>query len=137
MDHETILIVRARAKHRCEYCRIPQRHYTEQFQIEHIVPRCHGGGDETENLALACRHCNLHKGTNLSGIDRASSQLTRLFHPRTDAWEEHFNVEDGVVHGLTAIGRTTAYVLDMNSERRIELRLAIRELEGEQWWQRW
>ncbi|MEZ6067173.1 MAG: HNH endonuclease [Planctomycetaceae bacterium] len=26
--------------------------------VEHIVPRCCGGPDEWENLALACRECN-------------------------------------------------------------------------------
>ena len=136
MDDETAFFVRTRAKERCEYCRIPERYYTELFQIEHIVARCHGGGDEPQNLALACRHCNLHKGTNLAGMDPIGSELTRLFNPRSDAWDEHFDIEHGVVQGLTAIGRTTAYVLDMNAERRIELRLALRDLEGEQWWLR-
>ena len=136
MDEATINLVRSRAREHCEYCRIPEQYYTELFQIEHIVARCHGGGEEPENLALACRHCNLHKGPNLSGLDSITSELTRLFNPRTDNWEEHFNIEHGVVHGLTAIGRTTAYVLDMNSDRRIELRLALRELLGDTWW-RW
>ena len=136
MDDETTLFVRTRAKERCEYCRLPQRYYTELFQIEHIVARSHGGGDEPRNLALACRHCNLHKGTNLSGIDPESSDLTRLFNPRTDAWEEHFTIQRGAVGGLTAIGRTTVHVLNMNTERRIELRLALRHLEGEEWWRR-
>ena len=135
MDDETTLFVRTRAREHCEYCRLPQRHYTELFQVEHIVARCHGGGDELGNLALACRHCNLHKGPNLSGIDPESSELTRLFNPRTDTWEEHFTIERGVVRGRTAIGRATAYVLNMNTERRIELRLALGDLEGGQWWQ--
>ena len=136
MDDETTLFVRTRAGQRCEYCRLPQRYYTELFQIEHIVARCHGGGDDLLNLALACRHCNLHKGTNLSGIDPESSDLTRLFNPRTDAWEDHFTIERGVVRGRTAIARTTVYVLNMNTERRIELRLALHDLEGSQWWRR-
>jgi hypothetical protein len=133
MDDETTLFVRARAGDRCEYCRIPERYYTDLFQIEHVVARSHGGGDDTDNLALACRHCNLHKGPNLSGIDPLTSGLTRLFNPRTDAWEQHFTLERGVVRGLTAIGRTTAYVLNMNTDRRVELRLALRDLEGERW----
>jgi len=136
MDDDTILFVRARARGRCEYCRLPERYYTDRFQIEHIVARSHGGSDEAGNLALCCRHCNLHKGPNLSGIDPLSSELTRLFNPRTDAWEDHFTVERGVVRGLTAIGRTTACVLNVNTDRRIELRLALSELQGEQWWQR-
>jgi 5-methylcytosine-specific restriction endonuclease McrA len=30
--------------------------------IEHIFPRTHGGTDDVENLALACRRCNGEKG---------------------------------------------------------------------------
>ena len=48
----------------------------------------------------------------------------------------HFTIERGVVRGRTAIGRTTVYVLNMNTERRIELRLALRDLEGSHWWRR-
>lgn len=134
MDDEKIVAVRARAKQRCEYCRVPQQYFTETFQIEHIVARSHGGGDELDNLALACRHCNLHKGPNLSGIDPTSGQLTPLFDPRKDAWEEHFRIEGGAVRALTAVGRTTVYVLQMNAPRRVELRLALGELDGERWW---
>lgn len=136
MDDKTTLLVRTRAGLRCEYCRLPERYYTELFQIEHIVARSHGGGDDHHNLALACRHCNLHKGTNLSGIDPLTSRLTRLFNPRTDNWAEHFTIQRGVVCGLTAVGRTTVSVLNMNTDRRSELRLALADLEGEQWWQR-
>jgi hypothetical protein len=134
MDDETAFVVRSRAADRCEYCRLPESYFTGLFQIEHIVARSHGGSDEDHNLALACRHCNLHKGPNLSGIDPLSSELTRLFNPRTDKWVEHFAVENGVVRGLTAVGRTTMYVLDMNTDRRIELRRAMHELTGESWW---
>ena len=33
--------------------------------LEHIVPRTHGGGDELENLGLACASCNHQKGRRL------------------------------------------------------------------------
>lgn len=33
--------------------------------LEHIVPRTHGGGDELENLGLACASCNHAKGKRL------------------------------------------------------------------------
>jgi 5-methylcytosine-specific restriction endonuclease McrA len=33
--------------------------------IEHIVARTHGGGDELENLAIACAGCNAGKGHRL------------------------------------------------------------------------
>ncbi|MET0343419.1 MAG: HNH endonuclease [Polyangiales bacterium] len=33
--------------------------------LEHIVPRNHGGGDDLENLGLACASCNHQKGMRL------------------------------------------------------------------------
>ena len=36
------LVVKRSAGH-CEYCQIPQRFFTELFQIEHIVARQHRG----------------------------------------------------------------------------------------------
>ena len=117
---------------RCEYCHIPQRFFSQFFQLEHIVARQHRGTDDVLNLCLACRRCNLHKGPNLSGVDPVTAELTRLFHPREENWEEHFRIDDmGEITGLTAVGRTTAYVLSMNTERRMRLRRAIRLLEGE------
>lgn len=30
--------------------------------IDHVIPRCDGGGDEAANLVLACSTCNSGKG---------------------------------------------------------------------------
>lgn len=113
-----------RAGGRCEYCGVPQSLYPDfRFHVEHVVARKHGGGDGEENLALACHLCNLSKGSNLSGIDPDSGALTRLFHPRTDVWDDHFLLEDsGRVDGKTAVGRTTVAVLAMNQAIRMKIR---------------
>ncbi len=34
------------------------------MEVDHIVPRAEGGGDELENLQLLCRPCNATKGTS-------------------------------------------------------------------------
>jgi hypothetical protein len=73
-------------------------------------------------ISLACHHCNLHKGTNLSGLDPKTGKLTRLFHPRLDDWSEYFKNRDGEISGLSAIGRTTAVLLRMNEDGRLQLR---------------
>ena len=53
--------VRERAGERCEYCRLrAEQDRFHPFHIEHIVARQHRGGDDLENLALACHQCNLH-----------------------------------------------------------------------------
>jgi hypothetical protein len=48
----------------------------------------HGGGDDADNLALACPDCNLRKGPNLTGIDPETGAVVRLFHPRRDVGSE-------------------------------------------------
>ena len=130
MDEETKHFVRQRAGDRCEYCRVHQRHYPDfTFHIEHIIARQHRGSDEVDNLALACHLCNNKKGPNLSGLDSDTDALTRLFHPRTDTWEEHFSVKDSdLIVGRTAIGRTTADVLGMNADIRVQIRREMRRL---------
>ena len=92
------------------------------LHIEHIVPRVHGGTDDFDNLALACIDCNLHKGTNLAGIDPETGRLTPLFHPRRDDWDQHFDWDGLYIIGRSAVGRTTIRVLSMNSEDQIALR---------------
>ena len=122
MDEQLVQFVRSRALARCEYCRIAIALDEAPAQIDHIIPRKHGGGDEASNLALSCFSCNVHKGPNLSGLDPQSLKLTRLFNPRKDRWSRHFNERDGVILAHTAIGRTTIVVLKMNVDNRVALR---------------
>lgn len=122
MDARLRQLVRRRAKSRCEYCHLHQEQEPLPFHIEHITSRQHGGKDVSGNLALACHHCNLHKGTNLSGLDPRTEKMTRLFHPRLDNWSEHFSNRDGEIIGLSAVGRTTVRLLRMNEDGRLQLR---------------
>ena len=115
--------VRDRAHNSCEYCNLHQNDSPlAVLHVEHIIPKVHGGTDNLENLALACIDCNLHKGTNLTGIDPQTSQLTELFHPRREYWDEHFELLGVYLVGKTAIGRTTIRVLNMNSDDQVALR---------------
>lgn len=69
-------------------CRVPQEDDAFfSFHVEHILPRQHGGLDEFGNLALACYHCNRHKGPNLAALDPETGRMPRLFNPRSDVWE--------------------------------------------------
>jgi hypothetical protein len=77
------------------------------------------------NLALACTHCNRHKGPNIAGVDAASGQIVRLFNPRTDSWREHFEADGPHLRGKTAIGRTTVDVLAMNDADQLRVRSAL------------
>lgn len=115
--------VRERAANRCEYC---QLHADDsplaRLQIDHIVPQKHGGETDLQNLALACVDCNLHKGSNLTGIDPETGQIVELFSPRRHQWDEHFEWDELYIVGRTAIGRTTVRVLCMNSDEQLDWR---------------
>jgi 5-methylcytosine-specific restriction endonuclease McrA len=127
MDAAVREFVRERAGNHCEYCLLKQEHLPFlTFQVEHIIPRKHGGDDPPVNLALACDRCNSHKGTNLTGIDPETGEIVALFNPRQHLWEEHFCLSDVTIVGLAAVGRTTIHVLRMNEERRVRLRAVLK-----------
>lgn len=119
--------VRQRAGGACEYCRMPSAYYRAPFQIDHIVAEQHGGRTILSNLALICFHCNLKKGPNIAGKDPKSRRLTRLYHPRSDVWDEHFGWQGARVIGKSAIGRTTIGVLEMNHVAYVLVRKALLE----------
>jgi hypothetical protein len=125
MDALTRDLVRQRAGDRCEYCRLHQEHSGLRHHIEHITARQHGGSDDAGNLALACHRCNVHKGTNLTGIDPQTAQVSPLFNPRRDQWSDHFAFQGARINGISAIGRATVQVLNMNDARRLELRTEV------------
>lgn len=58
----------------------------KQFEVDHIVPRASGGGDELDNLQLLCRQCNGSKGAKsheefleykVREAERAAAELRR------------------------------------------------------------
>ncbi len=119
-------LVRRRARLRCEYCRLPEAvSPIGPFQLEHIVARKHKGPTSLSNLALACDRCNLFKGSDLTGIDPITEEITRLFHPRRMKWSKHFRWNGPVLVGRTAVGRTTIGVLQINHEDRVDLRQSL------------
>ena len=106
MDSANRTIVHEHASHRCEYCRIDQvADPLFRLDVEHIVSRQHGNSDDLSNIALWCGHYNRLKGPNLAAIDPETGQLTRLFNPRTDSWDEHFVLSSGTVRGQTRLAQ--------------------------------
>lgn len=114
--------VSARAAGRCEYCRLPLEFDDSPASLDHIIALKHDGQTISENLAFACFHCNNFKGDNIAGLDPMDSSLTRLFNPRIDRWSDNFRFDRGEIIPLTAIGRTTIYVLNMNAPVRVMTR---------------
>jgi hypothetical protein len=58
-------------------------------------------------------------------MDSTTGELTRLFNPRTDTWNQHFLIQAGRVIGLTPVGRTTANVLNMNRPDHVRVWLEL------------
>jgi len=136
MDSLTKERVRKRAGDCCEYCHLPQAATPFiKFHIEHVIAKQHTPDDEDvdnpERLALACDRCNLLKGPNLSSIDPESGEIVNLFNPRKDDWGEHFVVRASTIVGVSATGRATVRLLNMNDSRRVDLREQWLEEGGE------
>ncbi|MCA9047088.1 MAG: HNH endonuclease [Planctomycetaceae bacterium] len=123
MDEALRRFVRDRAGNRCEYCRLPQDAAPFlRFHVEHIQASQHVQDDSESNLCLACPRCNLQKGPNLSTLIGPDRRLVRLFHPREDSWDEHFEIVDGRIVGKTDIGTATARLLLMNADDQLRIR---------------
>jgi 5-methylcytosine-specific restriction endonuclease McrA len=126
MDAETRRQVRDRANHRCEYCRLPQSAAPFlTFHIEHIQATQHIQDDSLDNLGLACPHCNLHKGPNLTTLSLGTDEIVPLFHPRQQIWDDHFRINRARIEGRTEVGTATARLLKMNEGDQIEIRAAL------------
>lgn len=69
----------ARDDYRCQYCG------ARADSIDHVVPRSRGGVHDWENLAAACRPCNIRKRDRTP--DEAGMNLIRPCRaPRPTAW---------------------------------------------------
>ncbi len=117
-------LVAERAAYCCEYCRVPEGATYYGCQIDHIISEKHGGSTTDRNLAYACGACNAHKGSDIASISTAG-ELTRFFNPRTDAWNEHFQLSGAAILPLTAVGEVTLRLLTINSADRIMERLLL------------
>jgi HNH endonuclease len=118
--------VRERAKGVCEYCQLSQVVYPLSFEVDHVIAEQHHGKAQLNNLCLACPQCNRNKGPNIAGIDEKTRQITPLFHPRRDRWEDHFAWKGVRLTGLTPIGRVTISVLGINLPAALRVRRELR-----------
>ena len=125
MNRQLFRVVRERAGDRCEYCLLPQSAFPLPFQIDHVIAQKHGGETSENNLALACTHCNRYKGPNIAGFDAESGTVVRLFHPRTDVWQQHFEMVGSRIRGKTAVGRVTVTMLALNCPDQLLIRQAL------------
>lgn len=119
--------VRQLALGRCEYCLTPEGLSSIKHEIDHIIARKHGGQTTLENLALCCILCNKHKGSDVTSIDPETGGVEVLFHPRRDPWRDHFELRGAEIAPLTAAGRVTVRLLQLNHPERVEERASLIE----------
>lgn len=63
---DTTLQIAVEARFCCVYCDMPFLETWDsymQFNVDHIVPRAHGGSEDVANLAASCQTCNRLKRT--------------------------------------------------------------------------
>jgi hypothetical protein len=122
--------IRQRAQYLCEFCHANEQWQYVKFTVDHIVPLSLGGSDLSENLALACFHCNRRKTNRLTAMDLQSETEVPLFNPRLNSWSDHFiwSMDRVTVIGTTPIGRATVAALLLNRERVLPIRAADLEI---------
>jgi len=120
-------LVEERANRLCEYCLLPADVTFFPHEIDHVIAEKHGGETNADNLAFTCWRCNRHKGSDLGSFDPQTGAFSFLFNPRTQQWDKHFKFEELQIVGLTSEGRTTARLLQLNSDERLAERQRLRD----------
>lgn len=121
----TLIVVRAR--HCCEYCRVPQLNDAGTHHIDHTIALQHGGQRVAENLALACVDYNLHKGSDVATVCWPPKEIIPLFNPREHEWHDHFRLEGALLVRLPPTGEATVSLLQMNEPERVATRHVLLE----------
>ena len=116
-------IVAERAGYACEYCRAPDAVFNFPLEVDHFVPLSAGGTKDLGNLVLACRAGNAYKAFHQSGAGE-NQNSERLFNPRRDIWEEHFEIdrETFAIMSSTEVGRGTINRLRINAAPQLKAR---------------
>lgn len=118
-----------RASGCCEYCLIHQDDYYVSHEADHIISEKHGGQTDLNNLCLSCLECNRYKGSDVGSIDQVTDSFVALFNPRKMLWADHFQLKANVIVPLTAQGRVTVFLLQLNSKERLQKRAILIPIE--------
>ncbi|MDA7980055.1 MAG: HNH endonuclease [Pirellulales bacterium] len=79
MSRRTRIAIFERDEYRCRYCGrdvLADFHSFATCVLDHVKPRSAGGGNEPENLAVACGSCDRIKaGISVESVDEAQAAL--------------------------------------------------------------
>ena len=94
-----------------------------------MIAEKHGGPTQPDNLCLSCYWCNSFKGSDISSVDwDEGGAIVPLFNPRRQHWDDHFRLDGLRIVPLTAVGRVTTFLLQMNASQRMKERHLLIEL---------
>jgi 5-methylcytosine-specific restriction endonuclease McrA len=65
----------------CAVTAAPQQALPYRLEIEHLLPKSMGGGDERTNLWLSCHKCNKLRSNRTAGLDPLTHEQAKLFNP--------------------------------------------------------
>ena len=83
----------------CWYCGIDLTH--RELNVDHILPKKKGGGDELLNLALTCKSCNLAK--NFQTLDYFYAWIDYI---RSDKFKRIYEIDEPHPHSsLSVVGK--------------------------------
>lgn len=130
IPEEIRLQVMVRSGHCCEYCKSQDKFSPVFFTIDHIIPVVKNGTNDPENLAYSCPLCNRFKWQKIHDVDPVTNNTVRLFNPRSDEWQDHFQWSEDYLQiiGITAIGRATESAMRLNREKLVLYRKAMLEI---------
>ena len=112
----------------CGYCLSEEVLMGVSLTFEHIIPIASGGLTTRENLWRSCRPCNEIKAARTHANDPESGEFVPLFNPRLERWTDHFQWTENYTQiiGVTATGRATVAVLQLNRSLLIKARMRWR-----------
>lgn len=80
---------------------------------------------------FSCAKCNGFKGANVAALDPLTGDAAKLYNPRRQRWNDHFQLNpNATILGISPEGRTTVNVMRMNESSRLRER-KILMLAGE------
>jgi len=88
-----------RDKFKCQYCELDaskdfETWWHANLNIDHIQPKSHGGTNDPTNLVVACRACNLYKGSApCRSLDEAR-QIVREKRAQAERWFKKYVLKE-------------------------------------------
>jgi hypothetical protein len=87
--------------------------------VDHFQPSSKGGTDDLDNLVCSCIRCNQHKADYWPD----GPEAVQLWNPRREPLDKHVSLDsNGLVTGLTPVGKFTIERLQLNRPKLIEHR---------------